>query len=409
MLEKQNRVNANTSSDSGSDDSLGPSILHWLPTNHPGYELFPNGFPDLDKTPIKQVAVKPLDYPRLRDTQKKLQRNLTNQSARDWWDTTLTQLAKEDAEECETCRGLRLQQSESCVLRTDSDETKSLKSKNRYHADKAFLLHLQSSDPRTHQHRDYPKTILFPPTRFRWSNGSYEDMRKEEIVLDSEGQKLVDTLWQQRQEQETHYVGMTKSSFANRSTEAKHSRPKKLQKGHIVIVRSDKPEMPFYVGEVISSPRYNEDDDNDNEDFDNCGDGEIDICEYGCPADVEIQSKDPSDINWRATFKGTEMVQNKLTERDEYRLNYNAKPSTQAFKPLVRTVTITSIAEFDEPDRMLTKPSTKKSTASRKLQAWVKTVLHNNPRVNWTRPVQGKKRKENTVSRPCGNKRSRVK
>lgn len=389
-----------SNSDDESSDLFSSSTLHWLPANHPGYVLFPNGFPDLDKVSVKQVAVKPLDFPRLRDTQKKLQRYLT-ESPQLWWDATLTRLEQQDKDECQTCKHYRVQQKESCKLRTDNDETTKKKSKLRYEADKAFLQHLQDSEG---SHRDYPKSILFPPSRFRWSNGAYQDLKQDTVELDDKEKQLVATLLEQRREQETHYVGMTKMTLANRSTEAKYSRPSHLKPGQIVVVRSAEPEkLPFYVGEVVSPPRYNNHD--DNAEFDECGEGLVDICEYGCPE--KDMPNDPSKIKWRATFKGTESVRGEMKTRDEFRLHYNSKPSTIAMKPLVRTIFISCIAEFDEPDRMLTKPSSTKSTASRKLQDWVKTVLNDNPRVNWTRPVSGKKRKKNQPDTHINNKKSK--
>ena len=394
------KVCSDSSSDSGTEKLYSETwvplrdVLHWLPSNHPGFELFPDGFPDLKKTFVKQVATKPLDFDRLRETQRKLHRYLPTQSVRDWWESTLTKLECQDKDVCLTCRKLRLQQMENCILRTDSDETKSMKSKLVRAADKELLRHLQDSE--SSEHRDYSRTVLFPPARFRWSNGVYEDLQKDIVELDDDGAKLVNTLTQQRQEQETHFVDMTKKSLSNRSLESTHSRPQKLEKGHIVVVRSDKPEIPFYVGEVVSPPRFDNDCDSDKlHSFDDCGDGEIEICEYGCENVLEeLQRTDISNIKWRATFRGTEKKQGRMITHDEFRLQYDSKPSTKAMKPLVRTIFLSCIAEFDTPDRMLTRPSNKRTTAYRRLQDWVKTVLHHNPRVSWTRPTDsGKKRK----------------
>ena len=374
-----------------------PEPLHFLPANHPGYELFPNGFPDLDKINVKRVATKPLDVQRLRDKQKKLQPFLTSQASKDWWDQTLNSLEDEDNSSCTTCREFRLQQLNSCEKKTDNDETKKRKRQSLQAANKGLLLHLQTSD--NSQHRPYSRSILFPPSRFKWSNGSYEDLKEDTVTLDVEEKTLVDDLAQQRQEQETHFVGPSKSktSLGNRSRHGeKNPRPECIEPGHIVIVRSEcEMGLPVFVGEVMSCPSRVV--------FDQApGELEIEICEYG-NGSGNLDKIDLGQIKWQATFRGTEKDhRGTLTTRDEFRVNATCTPSTKAMKPLLKRVPMSSIAEYDTPDRMLTKPSGKNTKGTRRLRTWVLSVLHENPRVNWN---MSKKRKVQDSSEPSRKRR----
>ena len=112
-------------------------------------------------------------------------------------------------------------------------------------------------------------------------------------------------------------------------------------------------------------------------------DSQITICEYGYPQ-AAVGGRDPAAVTWQAIFRGKEVVNGCLTERDEFRLDAGSKPTSRAYKPLTRTIWHSSVAEYDIPEKMLTKRSSKKGTAHRKLQSWVKQVLNLNPRVVWS-------------------------
>ena len=55
----------------------GPASLQWFPLNHPGFQLFPDGFPDVREVRVNKVSTKPLDIEALRVTQERLQPYLT--------------------------------------------------------------------------------------------------------------------------------------------------------------------------------------------------------------------------------------------------------------------------------------------------------------------------------------------
>ena len=374
-------------------DSTSIDLTRWLPSNHPGYELFPNGFPTMDDliNNVKQVATKPLDCVRLRETQKKLQPYLT-EASREWWENTLSTLEREDDDSCQTCRHLRQQQMSTCVSRTDDDETKKTKSQLNRQATKDLLLHLQEvmseeqgSSISSTIHQRYPRSVLFPPSRYRWSNGSYVDTKMDSVgEFDEHDLSVLEGLANLCEPRESHFVGMSTKSISNRCGD-KNPRPRELKVGTIVVVRcdnNDKSGLPFYVGEVLSFPDLTD------YDFDNSPDTQIVICEYGHPPRKKKKDTDtdPGDIPWMAIFRGTENVKGVMKQRDEYRTEASNKPTTSAYKPLHRTIWMTSIAEFDTADKMLLKSSNNKSTGHRKLQKWVKKVLHNNPRVDWTLP-----------------------
>lgn len=354
----------------------GPESLQWFPSNHPGFELFPDGFPDVCEVRVNKVSTKPLDIAGLRETQKRLQPYLT-QAAKTWWETTLLKLEEQDGNSCATCRRLREEQNNCCASKKDDDETRKEKRRRKYHVDKEFLEHLQDSTFSV-EHQEYPRSSLFPPSRFHWVNGGYVDLKEGPIVLNDEEMELRNNLHDQRQESETHFVGV--SAKVNRAG-TKNPRPPDIEPGHIVVVRSEDSECPFYVGEVMSCS-------NQQVSFPGgVRDSKITICEYGyrqAAGGRGQRQSDPAAVTWQAIFRGKEMVNGCLTERDEFRLDAGSKPTSRSYKPLTRTIWHSSVAEYDIPEKMLTKRSSKKGTAHRKLQSWVKQVLNLNPRVVWS-------------------------
>ena len=181
------------------------SLDEWFPRNHPGYELFPDGFPSLELLRVNKVSTKPLDVANLRETQLKLQPYLT-EFGKTWWDTTLGNIEKEDESSCATCRDLRLKQKSACPSKTDDDDTKKTKSALLNRANKELAEHLRDEADR---HPEYPKSILFPPSRFSWVNGRYVDNKEDTVVLDEFETELVSVLAGQREETENHFVGVT--------------------------------------------------------------------------------------------------------------------------------------------------------------------------------------------------------
>ena len=347
---------------------------HWFPSNHPGYELFPTGAPDVNDLRVNKVSTKALDLDSLQETREKLKPYLT-EAAGTWWDTTLARLRDREAASCETCSTLREEQKKNCITKKDDDPTKKEKRRRANEAEKAFLEHVQD-ETLLDNHPAYPRSSLFPPARFSWINGGYLDSQPESVELTQDEANLVGAVRGYRDECEDHFVGIT--ARANRAG-GKHARRTTIKPGDIVIVNADeKTGYPFYVGEVLSC-------DNTEEGNFDAPDSELQICEYGCPGG--LKSVDPADVKWQAIFRGLELVRGELVQRDEFKLQASSRPSKSVFHPLRREIWMSHVAEFDAPEKMLTAPPKRRAgTGSRKLQAWVKTVLHNNPRVRWEKP-----------------------
>ena len=372
-------------SESGSEEANVRDLpSQWFPCNHPGYELFPEGFPDVHQLRVNKVSTKSLDFSKLRETKEKLKPYLT-EAASTWWDTTLEQLDLQDRASCDTCRKLREEQRKNCASKKDDDATRKEKARLARQVDKEFLQHLQD-ESQSDKHPVYGSSSLLPPSRFSWIDGGYVDSKPQSVQLTPDEATLVGTLHAHRQESEDHFVGITASANRSGST---NPRLATIQPGHIVIVRLDADKesgCPFYVGEVLSC-------DNTAEGNFESDDTELSICEYGRRGGLDGQ--DPGDVRWQAIFRGSELVGGRQQERDEFKLDASSKPSTSSFRPLEKRIWMSMIAEFDTPQKMLTAPPRKKpANGSRKLQSWVKTVLHNNPRVNWEKPLRGQKRKQ---------------
>ena len=364
-------------------DRVVETNLMWMPFNHEGFIMFPRGFPDLSQpgSSIKKVPLKPMDMGKLRVTQTKLQPYLTTES-KGWWETTLDRLQAEDTNSCSKCTELRLDQMNHCIFKNDDKDTKKIKRTKKAEADKNLISHLQT-DP----HDNYPKEHLFPPSRYIWKDGKYSDTQEDRVELLEEEAGLVRALEQQRDvSTETHFVGMVATQ--RRGGNKKNARPPTLEPGHIVVLNNTAGSaLPFYVGEVVTVHPV---DDN--------GHTQIVICEYGYPPTTRNQEKPPSEIGWKAMFRGTENVnvskagrkkKYEMKERDEFHDHANCKGSTDAMKPLLKSVCASAVAEYDTAERMLTtqlKPGKKRRSGGRKLRRWVCLSLSSNPRLNWTAP-----------------------
>ena len=369
----------------------------WFPLNHPGYELFPSGFPDVHDLRVNKVSTKALDTDHLQETREKLRPYLTEAAAK-WWDTTLAGFRDREAASCQTCCTLREEQRKNCIVKKDDDATKKEKRRLANEAEKALLGHLQDEMA---NHPAYPRSSLFPPSRFSWINGGYVDSQPESVELTQDEATLVEKVRGHRNESEDHFVGVT--ARANRSG-GMYSRPSTISPGHIVIVNADeKSGYPFYVGEVLSC-------DNTEEGNFVAPDSKLRICEYGCPGG--IKDVDPGDVKWQAIFRGSELVRGDVVQRDEFKLQASSRPSSSAFLPLQREIWMSMVAEFDVPEKMLSAPPKRRTAnGARRLLAWVKTVLDHNPRVKWSKPpsqpTSKKRARENHIDPESTGKRRR--
>ena len=221
-------------------------------------------------------------------------------------------------------------------------------------------------------------------------------LEEDDVVLDESDQQLVDKLLDLRQDnKESHFVGVT--GLSRRGGNTKNPRPTELIAGHIVVVRSDESErthLPFFLGEVLEihpAPTM------DNDDNDGCNDStrsKVTICEYGSTTLTKytktVRSADPPDpssvpdvskVRWQANFRGTEPGK---PEQDEFHRDASCKPSKAVYTPLLLTIRMSAVAEFDEPDKMLNQGSNSRGgPKGRTLKRWVLKVLSGNDRINW--------------------------
>ena len=277
---------------------------------------------------------------------------------------------------------------ENCRSKHDAPEVAREKDRHQRQASQRLIQHLHE-----HSHEEYPKDILFPPAVYTWNkeNNSYDDNIEEKIELKESEQQLVEALGALREDTtETHFVGVT--GLSKRSAGSKNARPEKLEVGHVVVVRTEDDDphssyLPFFVGEVLGV-----------EDAEGNADSKVHICEYSSPTLVRTHRSDQPEevalievhkVRWQANFRGADSGRQ---ERDEFHRDASCKPSTNAYKPLQRTVWLSAVAEYDTQEKLLNQGSQR--AKGRSLKTWVLKVLSNNQRIKWQTPATASRKRK---------------
>jgi hypothetical protein len=282
----------------------------------------------------------------------------------------------------------------------DTQADTSIKRKRRKEIDTALQEHLNDAST---FHTMYPEEFQFPPARFVWDGNGYNDTALQLLTFNDDERTLQEELNAEKAEGiDIHYVGALRTSIA-------HQPPLEIEVVHIILCKAnadaklDGKVLPWFLAEVMGK-LINEE-----------GLDMLNVCEYGTGVKGKHipmlgDAVNPAKVRWQATFRGAELINGEMKERDEYRPNATSPhtiASSKEYQPVCSHVEASTVIWWNVRDKMLKKPEKKRKGQEVRKAVVISTSA--NQRVPWN--MDSGPCHEDTPSKaaaPPNNKRRRL-